>query len=471
MSLRQAPPLLLALALALAACTTPVYVDQGKQEEAPPLALNAVAFNLHEAWTAKPPACIAILPLKGPEKGDAPDKERIEAVRLALYAHLAPQGRRDVKPARVDFILDHMPAEQQGDMAAVGRALNCEALLTGRVTESGMQYLGIYSRVGVGAELKVVRAADGTVLWDGTHVATLHGGGVPISPVGIAMGIFDAARNVDDEQILRATDDLARRLISTMPDPGIVALEDPAEPQVKAQPVTPQPPKQGLAAFLDDTAKLPADERRIRLIQALDQGRFGEMAKPGLLDALVATEGAKPEDYVRYADYLASAGDYNSALARAQQAVARDDAYAPGHFMAGRMQIKLGDAETGEKEMIRAVALDNGNADFLNGLGYVNGLRGRSERALAAYDMAIKANPANGFAYYNTGVILLGQGDRSGAADAFYGAALSYIKSKQYGQAGKALADLRELSGAGIDLGQEIQTIEGALAALDQKKG
>lgn len=462
---------LLAL-IGLAACTSPVYVDRGAAEEAPPLALNAVSFHLSEAWSARPPSCVAVLPLTGPEGEAAVDPARIEAVRRAIHAHLAPQGRRDVKPARVDFILDRLTAAQREDRAEIGRALKCEALISGQVTESGRQFLGVYSRVAVGAQLRMVRAGTGDVLWEGSHVATLHAGGLPVSPIGVAMGIFEAARNMDDEQVLRATDDLARRLVSTIPDSGIVALDDPAEPPapVRAPPLSPEAPrKAGLEAFLDETAALPPDERRARLIQALELGRFGDMARVPVLDALVATPGARPEDFLRYTDALAEAGDYAGALARAEQAVARDNALASAHFAVGRMRIKLGEPARAEPPIIRAVALEGGNGTFLNGLGYVNSLQGRDERALAAYDMAIRANPANGFAYYNSAVILLGRGDRKGAADAFYGAGLAYVRTGHYGQAGKALADLKDLSGPGLDLAREIDTIQGALAALEKK--
>lgn len=462
------------LAAALSACASPVYVDKGKAEETPPLALNPVSFQVHEAFSAHPPACVAVLPLSGPGGDAVIEPARVEAVRRAVYAHLAPQGRRSVRPARVDFLLERLPPAGRDDTAEIGRILGCEALIGGRVTESGMQFLGVYSRVAVGAELTMRRAADGQVLWEGGHVATLHAGGLPVSPIGVAMGIFEAARNMDDEQILRATDDLARRLAATIPDLRIVALDDPVEPPapVKVAPLAPEPPrKAGLEAFLDDIAGLAPDERRARLLQAIEQRRFGEMARSPLLDALVSVEGARPEDFLRHAEHLAESGDYASALARAEQAVARDPDFAPGHFAVGRMRLKLGEPLRAEKSMIRAVALDSANAAYLNGLGYVNGLGGKPDRALAAYGMAIRADSANGFAYYNSGVIQFNRGELRAAADAFYGAGLAYLKTGHYGLAGKALADLKEIDGQGLDLAGEIDTIEGAIQALEQRKG
>lgn len=421
---------LAAVVAALSGCTSPVYVDKGQGEQAVPLALNLVEFQVHEAWRTAPPACIAILPLGGPERGEL-DTGRIEAVRRAIYAHLAPQGRRVVKPARVDFVLAAMPDAERGDMAQLGRRLDCDGLLSGRVTESGAQFLAVYSRVATGAELRMVRAGDGVLLWEGRHTASLHGGGLPISPIGVAMGILDAARNMDEEQTLRAIDDLARRLATTIPDDRIVALDDPAAPPtpVRAEPLGPRP--------------APAP--------------------------VAVVEPRDAAEALRDAEHLAETGDYAGALARANRAIVLDADNAAAHFTRGRMLIKLGDLAQAEPAIIRAVALDGGNAAYLNGLGYVNSLAGRMERALAAYRMAINASSANGFAWYNSGVILLEQGDAKGAADAFYGAGLAYLKSGNFGQAGKALADLKDLAGQGLDLAHEIDTLEGALAAQAKK--
>lgn len=416
---------------ALSACTSPVYVDEGKDEQEVPLALNSVVFRVHDSWRAAPPACIAILPLAGPQAGGELAAGRIEAVRRAIYAHLAPQGRRVIKPARVDFVLAALPDAERADSARLGERLECDGLMSGRVTESGALFLGVYSRVATGADLRMVRAGDGEVLWEGRHTASLHGGGLPISPVGVAMGILDAARNMDEEQTLRAIDDLARRLATTIPDDRIIALDDPAAPPtpVRAEPLGPHP------------AKAP----------------------------VMTEEPLHAADALRDAETLAEAGDYAGALARADRAIAMEAGNPAAHFTRGRMLIKLGDLAQAEPAIIRAVALDGGNASYLNGLGYVNSLSGRMERALAAYRMAIAASPANGFAWYNSGVILLEQGDAKGAADAFYGAGLAYLKSGNFGQAGKALVDLKELSGQGLDLAREIDTIEAALAALAKK--
>lgn len=394
--------------LMLAACGTPAYVDRGKGEAPSELHPNQVLFTLHPAFQASPPACVAVLPLavRVPENDAA---AQAPLVRRVLFGHLAPQGRRGIPLTRVDHVLARLDPAARDDLRQVGAALGCDAVISGEVTRYGSEFLGIYSRVSVGARLRMVRAATGEVLWEGEHVATTHGGSLPLSPVGVALGIIDAAGNVSDEQRLRVTDDLARRLASTIPDATLAELDDPAA----------APP---------------------RLAEAPPVGDDGEA--------------------------LAAAGDYAGALAAADRAVAADPKRADAHFLRGRMLLKLGRGSEAEAAMIRAAALDGGNPRILDGLGHVNALAGRTERALAAYAMAIDADPADGFAWFNSGVLLLADGRAAQAGDAFYGAGLAYLKRGDYGMAGKALTALRDLRGQGVALDREIKTIEGALGAL-----
>ena len=504
----------LSLAALPLGCVTPTYVDKGKDEGHLSTGFNEVVFQVYDSYKAAPPSCVAILPLDGPppkaddpkaadkagktndkdaaatddpdasdtaragkpvvEKG-TPEKNTVtaaelESVRRALYAHLAPQGRRVEKPARVDFVLGQMDADQRENYAEIGQRLNCEALITGRVTEWSSHFYGVYSRVAVGAELKMVRASDGTVLWEAKHTAAMHGGTIPISPIGLAMGVADAATNVEDEQTFRVVDDLARRLIGTIPDTAIAALDDPASPvtPISAAPMHPAPVAD-YQTFLGSLDNQSADQRRALLAAAVDSRSFGPDAQKPLLDALTAIAPARAEDQLRYAAYFTDQGDYGNALTRADMAVALDSHNAPANYERGRLLIKLGQTKAAEAPLLRAAALDGGNAKYLNAVGYVNGLNEQPERSLAAYRMALRADGSDGYALYNIGVQLYNQGDDAGAAKAFYDAGQAYLKTGNYGQAGKALANLKELSGAGHVPEAQVQSLDSALQAIAKK--
>lgn len=361
---------LVLLPLLAAACATPAYVDQGKAERAGALELNPVVFQVHPAFGAKSPDCVAVLPLAASDTGQPrPDTADAAKVRLSLYAHLLTQAKRGIRPEQVDKVL----AEVNGDRKVLAQRLNCAALMEGTVTEYGNTFLGIYSSVTVGAELRMVRAADGAPLWQGHHVAANRDGGLPLDPVSLAMSVYGAAGNIRDEQVLRVTDDLARRLVSTIPDTATLAPAALAENDPGEAPPTPEEQAEAL-------------------------------------------------------------------------------------FQKGRALALAGDRAAAEPAMVKAAALDRNNPRILNALGALAADRGDASRALAAYGMAIDAVPANGFAWYQSGVLLAEAGESAEAADSFYGAALAYLKSGDPARAERALDQLRRLSDP------RVITIETALA-------
>ena len=457
---------LLSSALLLVGCATPSYVDKGKSDTPLGNSFNSVVFQVHDAYKKSPPSCVAVLPFET----KAEDKEGIsvdqtETVRRAFYAHLSPHGKRDVELPRINFVLSNIDDANKGDLKIIGEKLNCEALVQGLVTEYGSSFYGVYSKVSVGADLKLLRASDGEVLWEGTHLAQSRGGSLPMSPIGLALGIYDASSNVREEQIYRIIDDLARRLVSTIPDDQVIVQDEPLT-TIKVASVKPEHKPGSIEEFMASLDGKTADEQKSALLTAIKEERFGEKPSTALFDKLIIVEPNDPISHASYAQYLVGKGDYSKALQQADKSLVLDDSAHATHFLKGRLLIKLDDLNGADKAIVKAAALDENNADYLNGLGYVNSLRGKDDRALAAYQIAIKRDPYNGFAYYNTGVTLHNKGDLEEAADAFYGAGLAYIKTKNYGPATKALTDLKGLADSGLDRSKEIKTLEDVLKSL-----
>lgn len=342
------------LALSLGACASPSFVDKASSPGGE--LLNEVVFQVHDIYTADPPSCIAVLPFT--VTGDGGVKaEDAERVRRAIYSHLSPQRKRDVEIPAVDAVLAEMPAADRADMAKIGKRLNCGALLVGAVTEHGSRYFAVYSRVAVGADLKMIRARDGAVYWEGSHVAQVHGGGIGIDPLGVAMGIFDAANNMRDEQPLRVADDLARRLASTIPDNAItiVAKARPAKaaPPVVRAAMTPAPMVRKTGTECDRLAAHPYDSQKVAAgvrteqfdaAQALRACRAAMIATPTLPRVQFQYARALHEsgDMAEAIDWYGKAADQGHAAARNSlgyiyltgQGAERDDAKAIALFRA-----------------------------------------------------------------------------------------------------------------------------------------
>jgi hypothetical protein len=65
----------------------------------------------------------------------------------------------------------------------------------------------------------MLRAADGHVLWKARHIADRSDGGLPLSPIGIAVDTFTSAQFSSDREISESVvDDAVRRLVRSLPN-------------------------------------------------------------------------------------------------------------------------------------------------------------------------------------------------------------------------------------------------------------
>lgn len=453
------------LTLTLSGCFTPTYTDSQAVGEKPATStpFGEVSFHVYEAYTAEPPNCVAVLPFTNIAKAKkVVSVEDAEVVRKALYAHLSPQGKVDIELPRIDFVLKNLSPEQQNDFFRIGQKLGCDALVIGNVSEFESQFVGVYSKVAVNAQLKMIRAKTGEPLWEGKHLAETHGGSIPLSPIGIATGILDAARNAGDEQIFRVVDDLARRLVLTIPDNRIAIVEEPLSQLNMAR----APAQQSIDDFLQSVSYKPLNEQKTTLIKAIQEQIFHGQNLRRVYEALI---GSAPTDATAnglYADYLVQGGDYFKAAKYADTSLKFDPNNPVMHFLKGRIQIKLNDLGGADASILKAIALQPTNTKHLNGLGFLNSLRGQHERALAAYQMSVDLDPLNGYALYNMGVTFYNLSDLQSAWDYIYQASQAYVQSKEYGQVVKALADLKELKALGVVTKGEIAELEQILRTI-----
>ncbi len=206
---------------------SPTYVNDGdvSENKLDEVSLNPVHYKIEKSFKQSPPQCVAILPLRNAlekEVVSEQDKkyklieltaEGLEQLRWSLYSQLAPYAYRDVELAVVNKVLKH--TSNKTDYAALGKALNCDAFLIGEVTDYHSGFFGVYSQTSIGVNMKLIRAKNQKVLWEGSHVATNRGGSVPLTPVDIVMGLYSATENLSEEQLVRVKDDVFRRLLST----------------------------------------------------------------------------------------------------------------------------------------------------------------------------------------------------------------------------------------------------------------
>ena len=212
------------LLLTLTACgMSPVYINESGADKSQNQArgLSLVHFKFEPAFHQIPPSCVAIMPLRKqikmaflPETGPLINDKELKQLRRTLYSQLAPYPYKDVEIAQVNAAIAKY-GQLPMSYARVAAELGCDSLLLGDVAHYEAQFYGVYSHTSIGIKLRLIRAENNQLLWQGRHVALSHAGSIPLTPVGIAMGIISATSNVSDKQVARVGDDLFRRLLST----------------------------------------------------------------------------------------------------------------------------------------------------------------------------------------------------------------------------------------------------------------
>jgi tetratricopeptide (TPR) repeat protein len=106
-------------------------------------------------------------------------------------------------------------------------------------------------------------------------------------------------------------------------------------------------------------------------------------------------------------------GDYDRAIADANQAIFLSYTYPLPYFNRGNAYFKKNDFENALKNYSRAIALDPGQADFHFNLGQTYARLGRDDRALESYERTVKTDPHYTLAYYNMACVYSKKNDAS----------------------------------------------------------
>lgn len=179
-----------------------------------------------EVRDAKPPAgrqadlpsIVAVMPFGN----DTQEKGAAERMRKAVYNFFSSAPYVDVELASVDEALVRL--ERSSGASAAGaspqevcRAIGCDGLLFGRVSDYQRAYAGVYSRLRAEAEIWLVDARTGRELARVTQAVEHHGGGLPLTPLGAIMSALSAAANTGVVQENRMVAELAEKLVDKLP--------------------------------------------------------------------------------------------------------------------------------------------------------------------------------------------------------------------------------------------------------------
>lgn len=211
-------------ALLISGCNTVRHVDYQEEQSAnSPVELaglrRTVEIRVDPAYNRLTANCVTVLPISGTTSAPLP-----LALNEAMARHLRDRFGEVIGPHEAMSLSRRLVVDlaHPGDRALYARKTQCPLFVELTPWGSGSTYALVWTRRMVGAEARLTDAAGDTVYWRARHAATRADGGLPFSPIDIAVSLFQATKLQQDQDVnLSLADDLARRLVATIPDMGL----------------------------------------------------------------------------------------------------------------------------------------------------------------------------------------------------------------------------------------------------------
>jgi parallel beta-helix repeat protein len=206
-----------------------IYTPQAKIT--PPITIPFKGdFRFDKSLQERPPQTVAVLPFLN----RTDQKEAFDIVRKSFHGHFSTLNYTAVPLYKIDHALRQAGLDTPDKVAKtptpkLREILQADALIQGEITHYDRIYVGVYSQVAVGAEVRMVEAKTDKELWWAKNVSRKHGGGIATTPVGLILTAVSTAFNMREIELLRSSDDLFRQMVRSIPQPTLAqALRPPA---------------------------------------------------------------------------------------------------------------------------------------------------------------------------------------------------------------------------------------------------
>lgn len=173
------------------------------------------------------PRIVAIMPFQN-------ETEEIgiaNQLRKTFYNHFSSKTYRDIELLVVDEKIVHLEKSSgksilQLTPEEVCKGLECDGIIYGKVTDYKKVYAGVYSQLGVEAEVWMLNTRTGKEVFKIKDSVRYHEGGVPISPLGAIMTAVSTAMNIREIQQVRVVNELCYKFVEKIPSPEGMTVED-----------------------------------------------------------------------------------------------------------------------------------------------------------------------------------------------------------------------------------------------------
>ena len=313
--------------------------------------------------------------------------EKEALVRNALYGHLAPRKYKDVELALVDEYL-YGPSKIS-DSRELLSSLECDALLRAKITKFTNEFYVTYSVTKVGLSVDLINAKK-EVIWSVSKEARSDAGAIPLSPFGLASGLFFATRNKHDEIAFRMIDAVARQVLGHLPD---------------------------------------------RVSKKKDL----------ILSATPRPYVISRKEMIKQVGAALETGNFMHAFSLSEKMIAVDEKDHEFFFLAGKSALGLGRFDRSRELFQKAVDLNSEEHDYHNGLGLVHLKTGQPSEARESFFKALKVRDRNAVSHLGIAESFELEKRYDLSAEYYFLAGSAAITRGQYAIALRSLAALEKL--------------------------
>jgi cell division septation protein DedD len=183
----------------------------------PPKVVDSPSFK-NWASTGDTQKVIAVLPFINETKTE--DLNRL--VREGFYEYFSVRLFHDTEMYDTDATLTLLTQSETPDISTItpkelGRALNCDALVYGKVKSFKRIFLLIYSQTIIETEIRIVETETGSELWKHTLTKRFHEGGVPTGPFAVIPALIRTTYGLRSSKRNRDIDAFCKTFVSLIP--------------------------------------------------------------------------------------------------------------------------------------------------------------------------------------------------------------------------------------------------------------
>lgn len=198
----------------LGGCGATTYAPYDQKDAAAPPFERRVFAHVAPELASHPRRCAMVTP--GERDGDG---ALSAAVARSLRRQLADHFERVVgaqESARAASRWGY-DADSDSDLRRMAERLGCDAVLRWRALDGAGRFALVWADRRIGLEVELVRAADGLVLWQASHVGVRWAGGAPMSWLALPVAVAHAAQlHQDEDGVSSLIDDVVRRVTATL---------------------------------------------------------------------------------------------------------------------------------------------------------------------------------------------------------------------------------------------------------------